>query len=84
MINRGPPLFTLRGGIHHHQDRIHTVLVVVDPPPHRLPVQHRVELKFLVGNNLQPPSPLPLPILPTSNGNGGYSYKQCSFNQGRQ
>ena len=68
MINRGHPYFAIEGGLYPGQSGMHTTLPWVKPTPPWLPVPHRVQLKFLVGNNLQPPGPLPLPILPISNG----------------
>ena len=65
---RGAPLFSLWGGALHRGKVGFTPLYPgVKPTPPWLPVPHRVKLKFLVGNNSQPPSPK---ILPTSNGNG--------------
>ena len=42
---------------------------------------HCIEFDYLLWgiNNLQPPGPLPLPILPTSNGNGPNQKTPCMF-----
>ena len=57
----GPPLFcSLRGGSTRGKGGHHPTLPPVLPPPPPLHVPPPMQLKFLVGNNLKPPSPLPL------------------------
>ena len=67
------PLWGTVGGGGHTRAKWdpHHFTLVWTPPPTGCQCRTGVELKFLVGNNLQPPGPLPLLILPTSNGNGG-------------
>ena len=67
----GPPfLFIEGGGSQQGKVGFTPLYPAVNPTPHCCQCRTDVKLKFLVGNNLQPPGPLSLLILPTSNGNG--------------
>ena len=62
----GPPLppriFNGGGDAHRVKGDAHPPLPHVHPPLPHVPVTPYVQLKFLVGNNLSPPSPLRLSI----------------------
>ena len=67
----GPPFLLIEGeGSQQGKVGFTPLYPAVNPTPHCCQCRTDVKLKFLVGNNLQPPGPLSLLILPTSNGNG--------------
>ena len=70
----GPPFLFIEGGGGAQQGKVGCTPLypAVNPTPPCCQCRTAVKLKFLVGNNLQPPGPLSLLILPTSNGNGVY------------
>ena len=67
----GPPFLFIEGeGSQQGKVGFTPLYPAVNPTPPCCQCRTAVKLKFLVGNNLQPPGPLSLLILPTSNGNG--------------